>query len=401
MNDRQIAAIRPTDKRQEIKIEGAKSLYLICHVSGTKTFQYRPRIAGKLTRKSLGRYPDVSLRWARAEAGRLRGELELARQTYTPKPAVKPKQADSRITVTEAWRLYMVHEGSQRASAAHRAAMFRNDVRPHVGSKHLDELSRDCLEDLLAKKAIDYPVASNKMFAVLARFLGWCTVEGFRETRLNSNPIVNVAKQGTDAATCSRYLSEQEICWFFKHISAAGAFENGLIALLYTGQRREAIFGAKRQELDGDILTIKIKDPKAGNKGRPKTADVWLHPDVMALVLANGESSDGLFAGRGDAANKALNRVVGKMREEAVQVGKAMEKITPNDLRRTMSNWMGDAVDDDDEVLIEEFIIERCLSHISSTVRQKNYSSNRYLKPKKRAWRLYGEYLSNLRAISS
>lgn len=112
MNDRQIAAIQPTSKRQEIAMPDSKSLYLIVTTAGGKSFQFKPRVGGKLVRKKIGEYPAMSLREAKAKVMSLRGKLEIARASSTPPVFMQlTKPAAKSVTFGEAFRFYMEAEG--------------------------------------------------------------------------------------------------------------------------------------------------------------------------------------------------------------------------------------------------------------------------------------------------
>jgi integrase len=399
VNDRQIAAIKPTDSRKEINLK-ARSLYLVVQPSGTKSFQFRPRIGGKLVRKTLGTYPQMTLREAKAAADRLRGEIEQARMRgEAPKKVLKPKPTKSgAMTVSAAWSLYMEQEGNSRKASPEWWRIFRKDIEPHLGATSLDEVDRDDIETLLLNKAKKAPVASNTIHERLNRFFNWCAREGHALTRLKVSPMANVAKVGSNGKRHDRSLDEQELKWFFRCVDEAGHFQNGFIAALYTGQRLNQVFEATRAQLDGDILTINLKDPRRDQE--VTTTPIWLHPDVMKLIAEETDetqSTDPLFTGRTDDTGKALARVEDAMKELAAVEGKTVEHFVPKTLRKTMSNWMGDQTNEDDEPLINTFTIERCLSHVEKSIRAKHYSKNLYLKSKKRAWRLWGDYLSTLR----
>jgi len=402
LNDREIAALKPNQKRQEIAME-EKSLYLVVQPSGTKTFQFRPRVQGKLIRRTLGTYPTMTLRKAKATANRLRAELEDSRLDGSVPPMVRAvplKSPQGVLTTSQAFALYMAHEGHKRASAGERWRIFRADIEPVIGRTALDEVNRDQIERMLIAKAETAPVASNVIYTLLHRFFRWCTKEGHGRTKLDTSVMDNVAKVGSDGEPRDRWLTDYELGLLGRALPEAGVFANGLLACLFTGQRRGRIFGATREQLEGDILTIGLKDPKPNRQAM--TTPIWLHPFVMASIpeaTKDTSPTEVLFEGRTDDLNKATNRVVAKMQELAAKDGKTVEHWSPHDLRRTMSNWMGDQIDENDEPVFDEFIIERCLSHIERSVRAKHYSSNRYLASKKRAWLAWGNHLEKVLAL--
>ena len=68
-NDRQILALRPTDRSVEIGVGDARGLTLRLLPSGLKSFEFRyVAIAGRRRRMVLGTYPALSLSEARRKA---------------------------------------------------------------------------------------------------------------------------------------------------------------------------------------------------------------------------------------------------------------------------------------------------------------------------------------------
>lgn len=389
MNEADIQSIAATDKRQELSVHGSVGLYLVVQRSGAKSFQLRAKVAGKSVRTTLGKWPALKLKEAKRLAAKARLQIEDARDdTVAALAVIKPAAG---ITFRQAFGIYMKRDGNKLASAKERWRIFHKDLEPLLGDDELALINRDKIEDLLAAKAEKFPVASHAMHQLLARFFNWSKKEGHRSTRLEHSVMDNVASLGHRGKPKKRFLDRAEIKLLFRSLAAgdAGIFTNGLVANLYTGQRRSAIFDAKRDRLKDDLLTVDMKDPRA--KGDPPQTVVWFHPSVMALLPKDGSE---LFAGRSDDTNKVTTKLVAKMSDLA---GYDVPHWSPHDLRRSMSNWMGDQLRDDDTRLIDGFTIERCMSHIEAGVRAKHYSVNEYLPVKKRAWKLWGDYLDQLR----
>ena len=69
LNDTMIRAFKPSD-RQEKHADG-KGLNLLVMPNGSKLWRYRYRYNGKENNLSLGEYPEVTLKAARAERDRM------------------------------------------------------------------------------------------------------------------------------------------------------------------------------------------------------------------------------------------------------------------------------------------------------------------------------------------
>ena len=71
--DAEIKAIKPTGKQQ--KIADGNGLVLLVMTNGSKVWRYRYRYNGVEKMLSLGKYPAVTLKEARAERERVSGLL--------------------------------------------------------------------------------------------------------------------------------------------------------------------------------------------------------------------------------------------------------------------------------------------------------------------------------------
>ena len=74
ITDREIKAAKPTGKTY--KITDGRGLYCEITPKGTKFFRFEYRFAGRRPRISIGQYPDVSLKEARALADELRAKVK-------------------------------------------------------------------------------------------------------------------------------------------------------------------------------------------------------------------------------------------------------------------------------------------------------------------------------------
>jgi hypothetical protein len=75
LSTKSIQALRPTDRRQEIKDAGCRGLYLLIQVSGAKGWAVRYFMDGKLRKATLGVWPRMGLAEARVAAGKIFEQL--------------------------------------------------------------------------------------------------------------------------------------------------------------------------------------------------------------------------------------------------------------------------------------------------------------------------------------
>ena len=70
LTDREIKSVKPTDKTQKLGDGNGLSLHVL--PTGSKIWYFRYRNNGAETMLSLGKYPQVSIKDARAECDRLK-----------------------------------------------------------------------------------------------------------------------------------------------------------------------------------------------------------------------------------------------------------------------------------------------------------------------------------------
>src|SRR5690606_24442891 len=122
--------------------------------------------------------------------------------------------------------LYWQHEGSARRSADEKQRIFERDVARVIGAKALREVTRDDVAGLISSKYATAKTASNRLHSLLARFFRWCLTKGHSLTKLDSNPMESVVKMHSERNTArKRYLTKEELGWWFKALPAAGEYQ--------------------------------------------------------------------------------------------------------------------------------------------------------------------------------
>lgn len=109
--DAEIKAIKPTGKQQ--KIADGNGLVLLVMTNGSKVWRYRYRYNGVEKMLSLGKYPAVTLKEARAERERVSGLLAQGIDPSTERKEAKIKQAfaienDFKSVARAWWELWRV-----------------------------------------------------------------------------------------------------------------------------------------------------------------------------------------------------------------------------------------------------------------------------------------------------
>ncbi len=120
--EKSVKALKATGERQEWKDAVAKGLFVIVQPkSGAVSFQFRGRVNGEPMRKTLGRFPGMSLGEAR-DAVR---DIQLARKKgAVPDILSAPEPPEpGGLTVSEAWAIYLEHGTTNKKGKAAQAKL--------------------------------------------------------------------------------------------------------------------------------------------------------------------------------------------------------------------------------------------------------------------------------------
>lgn len=391
----QIRGLKASDKRQELKDAKGANLYVVVQPrTGEKSFVIRAMVKGKQRRITLGHFPALSLADARDRSLELKVALRRGDTAGIFLGAVEPVEAAPRgMTVSEAWQLYCDHEASTRRSFAEKKRIFQTDVEPVIGAKMLADVTRHDVANLVRIKFERAKTASNRLHSLLARFFKWCFTHGQALTELESNPMASVPKMHSERDSArKRYLTEQEIRWWFAALDAAGEQRNIHELLMRTLCRFSDIldltWGEVVQRDSGDwVLEI----------GRTKNNDphvVYLHPSAKKLLPKRpkeAKPTDRVFKST-SRSGKPVQRVRVAMERLAADVGQEVPHWQPHDYRRTGTTHLASMTDQDDNPLVPDHILDRILAHKEHRV-IRHYNRYSYFKEKKSALVVWNNWL--------
>jgi len=367
LNDRMIVGWKPKTSVQEIR-DSKSPLRMLVHPSGLKAFQVRKKVDGKSKRITLGRFPQLSLKDARLAA--------LAIDLSGP-PQKTPNDASP--TMTAAFGHYMAKDGNKAKSADEKWRIFRKDIEPTLGPRVLTDITRHDLAAVIAAKHDTAPTASNALQALLSKFYNWSCDEGWSFTKLETSPMARVKKM-SKPQTRKRWLSEQELRWFFQALPAACEFAPVFELILRTMVRRSEAFSADRADIKGNLWTL--KDTKNGSDFL-----VWLSESALRLVPASGG-----FQLCEEAVSKPMDRLRARMNELA---GKELDRWTLHDLRRSGRTHLGSMLDENFRPWVARDTLEAMLNHTLQGM-DKVYNLNSFLPEKKAGWERWNDYLDTL-----
>jgi integrase len=361
LTDAKIKGLRaPATGRIEVSDENVKGLRLRVGTSGAKTFILRKRIGGKISNVTVGRYHDqrFTLTDARKKARTLLNDIEGGAD---PRADTRRKVGAGSGTVRALFDDYKKAKAGKR-SIGEIERIFDRYILPEIGDRLADSINRADVTRLIDKVATGgakpTPVMARAVAAQLSAFYGWAMP---RLHRLEINPCRDAGKPDRPKAR-ERVLSNAELKALWKVLDGEGLPWGPAVKLLIlTGQRRDEVFSADRDEFDvkGKLWTIPGARAKNG-----KAHLVPLSPAAAALVkgVPTIDGSDKLFPSRADPKrgasgfSKALERIITAMEKDLGPI----ERFTLHDLRRTLATGL-------QRLGVRLEVTEAVLNHVAGT----------------------------------
>ena len=341
---------------------------------GAKTFTlvYGPR----RERKTIGRYPTITLAHAREEARRILAEHTLGK--------FRPQS----IAWDEAKRLFIAQ--CQRKNRPSTVNDYKRLLAKHFpfGRKRLSEISPQDIHRRIDSLA-DTPSEQRHAFVALKIFFNWA----YRKNYVENNPTDRMALH-TRAVVRERVLTDSELTTVYKTALDRGDIFANIVALLVlTGQRRGEIAALRRAWIDDAARLIHFPSSITKNK-RPHT--IPLGAAAAAMIDRVPELGEYLFP-----ASRATSRT-GKPTTVFNGWGKCKEEFdrasgvtgwTLHDLRRTFATNLA-------ALSVAPHIVERLLNHASGTISgvAAIYNKFRYMDEMRAAIALWEERLASLLA---
>lgn len=375
LTDITVKALPPPASGQRLYMDDAVQGFGVrVSAGGTKTWVV---VHGANRQKTtIGRYPLIALKDARAAAKRVLAEFTLGRQR------------SPRMRFSEAMELFLEQHckpNNRDSTYKTTKGLLRKHFLPPLRNTQLSELTADDVirvTDRLLKQ--QYPGAANHAFTAIRTMLRFCV----RRRLILHSPIEGM---GLPARTRSRsrvlHPEELKRVW---HAAEEYGYPFGQIVrlLILTGQRRIEIGSLRADWIDHEAQIIAFP-PEIAKNGRSHTLPFG---SMAAAVLADLPHSDGiLFRARGKKTP-----FVGWSKSKEL-LDKAMDPpLSPwvlHDLRRTFSTMHA-------SLGTPPHITERMLNHRTGTISGVAAIYNRfeYLDEMREAAESWEAHLSRLLA---
>ncbi|WP_281855904.1 tyrosine-type recombinase/integrase [Litoreibacter halocynthiae] len=336
LTDLQIKRLKAPDKGQKTYYDSALAGFGVrVSQGGTKTFVV---LYGKeRRRKSLGRYPDLSLSEARLLAKQAQVDITLE--------DLNPKQSAPKVSFKTAREKFLAD--SETRTKPRTVGEYRRLLNKHFHfEQDISDLSRhdiaSVVESLKAKHS-----EQHHAYVAIRTMMNWCLKRGF----LDRSPVPSMTFKTRPR---ERVLSDKELACVWHRAKAFGRPYGTIVQLLIlTGQRKGEVVGLRRSWIaDGRIVY-----PSEFVKNQ-RSHTIPLGARAHHLIDDLPSKSDLLFPSRFDS-EKPFNGF--SKCKAAFDQELKVEPYTLHDLRRTFSSNMA-------KLGTPIHVTERILNHVSGTI---------------------------------
>jgi integrase len=362
-----------------------KGFGLMVTASGHKSFVVQYRVKGQSRRMHLKGVSIASD--ARDLARSILGDVSKGRALRKVIDPLRERQQADKIKSGKgtfkaiATEFFRRGKGAGQRSGPRRLAELERLVFPTLGKRQISEIKRteitallDDIEDGPGPGMADY------VLAIIRLVMAW------HETRNDDfvTPIRRgMAKTSAKERRRTRILTDDELRAVWRTAEAdTGPYGALLRFILLTATRRDEAAEMPRSELAGDVWTIPT------DRYKTKIDHVVpLSPAAKAIIDSLPKLGKGKFVftvggrvpiGSFSYRKAAFNAAVLDLLREQDPKAKPLPNWTLHDLRRTARSLMSRAKVDAD-------IAERCIGHISDTIRE-TYDRYEYLDEKREAF---------------
>lgn len=344
LTDNIIRNVKPKDVRFDLFDAKVRGLGLRISPKGTKSWFAMKRVRGQMTRRTIGRYPQMSLADARILGAKNLAAMAAGEQSTQEKPETVS------IVVCD----WLERDQSSNRTVRQARNTMTHDVLPVLGGYKLTEIKKTDINYLI-DKIVDRGkgVQANRTLAYLRRFFNWCVERDL----LSVNPTQGIPKP-TVEHTRERVLSPTELFSVVKSsLEMPYPFGPYFYMLALTGQRRVEVANVEWSEIDLERSQWTIPGAKAKN-GRQHLVHL-AQPllDVLGEIQTR-KLGPFVFTTTGDRPIAGFSKA---KRRLDLQSGVNDWKL--HDLRRTFATHATERLG------LSHVVIDKVLNHQSGAVR--------------------------------
>ncbi len=384
LTDATIKGLKPKAARYS-KADG-NGLLLDITPGGVRSWVYRYRLNGMREKLVLGRYPDLSLKAARAKRDELATQVARGES-----PALEKKLARAGLPTNPtlkdfAERYYREQVLPNLKTPKDIRRYLDSEIFPTLGEKPLKDVNALDVQALVYRKRDNGRIASAmRIRMVLKQVFDYAIEAGL----VTVNPAAMVASRFIGKARKrSRVLTPSEIRLYLRTVYQSNIrrqFKLALHVLLLTLSRKSELLLARWKDVDldkGEWL-IPAENAKGG-----KPHMVYLSTpvaDMFRELKALSGDSELVLPGRGSLARPFAKNALNKALEGLTF---DMDPLTIHDLRRTGATLLT-------EKGFNKDVIEKALSHEHEGIRAV-YILAEYAEQRKKMLQWWADYVDSI-----
>lgn len=382
-------------KTGRLELTDARSQGLVFRVTdkGHRSFSFRFRcpITGRVSRFTIGDYPDMTLANARRRADELRVQVA---------NGLNPSDERKRERETRATKAFgavsdrYLKEWAERQKAASSTDKDRRALDKHIlpkwRFKNIASLRRSDISELCEGiVSAGTPVQANRVQALISKIFSFAVDKGI----LDANPCRGMQRAGGAEAAATRYLLDPEIAAFWKGCGLPPMQAGTGLALklaLLTGVRCSEAAGMAKSELRNIETAGLAFWELPGSRTKNRNTHVVPLPEmarqlVLAALAIAPKASPYVFPSpviqgqpiQGHSLTVAMQRMASVIEGGAAATWKA-DPPSPHDLRRTFRTKLS-------ALAVPVDVRDRLMNHAKKGVGQRHYDQYDFMDEKRGA----------------
>lgn len=245
-------------KNKEYSLHDGDGLYLLVRTSGTKSwqFKYKNKITNKVTKLSVGIYPDLSLSKAREKRAEFRKDLAEGKDPRQQKEMFRQKENNfhSLESITRHWlEAYALKKTLSEDTKHKRLRKFENHLFPKFINKAIDQIGLNELKNTLNTIYKDSPDNAQRIRADLVLIFSYALQHNFIDLNIARELVdMDLSAKKNNRATFKSLEPIPELIQRIKADTGHSITKLFLQFALHTFARSSELRFARWSEIDFD-----------------------------------------------------------------------------------------------------------------------------------------------------
>lgn len=315
-------------RRRYVYDTGAPGLALCVTPAGSRTFYSYRKVEGEPQRERIGRFPEVTIAQARAEAKALAGRIV---QGANPRAERLAARKQAKLGDLFAYWMQYARQHKRPKSRAEDERQYNTFLKPWAG-RRLATIKRADVQALHSRVGTENgPYAANRLLALIRAMWNKARDLGYS----GDNPALGIKRFREQSR--DRFLGPDELKPFFAALATEPneVLRDFFLVCLFTGGRRANVQGMRWADVDiaRGVWRIPPGDAKGG-----EVILVPLVPSIVEALRRRAEASNGspwVFPGRGRTGHIVEPKSAWKRIIERA----GLRDVRIHDLRRSLGSW--------------------------------------------------------------